>query len=101
MRSCVGSPGKGGPIDDRRSLNERCSSYEHCSTLDRMPPSIPDAPGSAGLPAAPQRGRRRPPPTRRTALSLDAVVRAAVEVLDESGVGALSMRAVAQRLGTG
>ncbi|GAA3961589.1 TetR/AcrR family transcriptional regulator [Actinoplanes auranticolor] len=39
------------------------------------------------------------PRTRTTPLSRDAVLRAAVEVADERGSAAVSMRAVAQRLG--
>ncbi len=39
------------------------------------------------------------PRSRTTPLSRDAVLRAAVEVADERGVAAVSMRAVAQRLG--
>jgi AcrR family transcriptional regulator len=39
------------------------------------------------------------PRSRTTPLSLDAVLQAAVEVADERGVAAVSMRAVAQRLG--
>jgi AcrR family transcriptional regulator len=53
---------------------------------------------SSDLPPAP--GRRRRPPPRR-ALSQEAIVDAALAVLDERGVSALSMRAVADRLGTG
>jgi AcrR family transcriptional regulator len=53
---------------------------------------------SSDLPPAP--GRRRRPPPRRT-LSQEAIVDAALAVLDEGGVAALSMRAVADRLGTG
>lgn len=52
-----------------------------------------------GLPAP--RLRERPSPTRRTALTAELIVGAAVTVLDESGVGGLSMRKVAERLGTG
>ena len=39
------------------------------------------------------------PRSRTTPLSLDAVLQAAVEVADERGVAAVSMRAVAERLG--
>jgi AcrR family transcriptional regulator len=53
---------------------------------------------STELPPAP--GRRRRPPPRRT-LSQEAIVDAALAVLDEGGVAGLSMRAVADRLGTG
>jgi AcrR family transcriptional regulator len=61
----------------------------------------PAAPEALRLPQAPQLPRRRDPPSRRTALTLDGIVAAAIEVLDEGGVEALSMRQVAQRLGTG
>jgi AcrR family transcriptional regulator len=61
----------------------------------------PAAPKAVRLPQAPQLPRRRDPPGRRTALTLDGIVAAAIDVLDEGGVEALSMRQVAQRLGTG
>jgi AcrR family transcriptional regulator len=77
-----------------------------------MPPSRPESTGSAdverrsaapgpGLPPAPRLPRRREPPTRRTALTVAGIVEAAIEVLDETGVSGLSMRRVADRLGTG
>ena len=44
---------------------------------------------------------RRDAPGRRTALTVDGIVAAAIEVLDEGGMAGLSMRRVAQRLGTG
>jgi AcrR family transcriptional regulator len=53
------------------------------------------------LPPPPRRPRRRNPPSRRTALSVEAIVAAAIEVLDETGIGGLSMRRVADHLGTG
>jgi AcrR family transcriptional regulator len=56
---------------------------------------------SAALPAPPRLPRRQKQPARRTALSLEAVVAAAIAVLDESGVAGLSMRRVAEQLGTG
>jgi len=63
------------------------------------------SPGSEGrdeLPARPRRvARRRRPSTRRASLSVGEVVEAAIEVLDESGVAGLTMRTVAERLGTG
>jgi AcrR family transcriptional regulator len=62
-------------------------------------PSSPE-PASA-LPPPPRPPRRREPPTRRTALSVEGIVAAAIAVLDETGVSGLSMRAVAQQLGTG
>src|ERR1700760_4768356 len=59
-----------------------------------------DRPPRAGvIPSAP-RGRRHRKPTRRTALTLEAIVAAAVETVDESGVASLTMRRVAERLGT-
>jgi AcrR family transcriptional regulator len=58
------------------------------------------APASAPVPPRPAT-RRRTPPTRRTVFSVDVIVAAAINVLDESGVGGLSMRRVAERLGTG
>jgi AcrR family transcriptional regulator len=50
------------------------------------------------LPPAPGVRGRKP---RRRALTREAVVDAALEVLDEGGVDGMSMRAVAERLGTG
>jgi AcrR family transcriptional regulator len=64
-----------------------------------MAPSTP-IPESA-LPTPPRPRRRREPPTRRTALTVEGIVAAAIDVLDETGVSGLSMRRVAQRLGTG
>jgi AcrR family transcriptional regulator len=59
-------------------------------------------PTGTPLPTAPRRApRRREPPARRTALSVDAIVAAAIEVLDETGVAGLTMRRVAEQLGTG
>ena len=61
------------------------------------------SPGATGavLPVPPRLPRRREAPSRRTALSVDAIVAAAIEVLDEGGMAGLSMRRVAERLGTG
>jgi AcrR family transcriptional regulator len=64
-----------------------------------MASSSPE-PGSR-LPAAPRPPRRRERPARRTALTAEGIVAAAIEVLDQTGVSGLSMRAVAQQLGTG
>ena len=64
-------------------------------------PSRPALPSESALPAPPRAPRRRDRPTRRTALTVEGIVAAAIEVLDETGVSGLSMRAVAQRLGTG
>ena len=41
------------------------------------------------------------PPARATKLTMDAIVDAAIEVADSDGIGALSMRKVAERLGAG
>jgi AcrR family transcriptional regulator len=53
------------------------------------------------LPSQPRLPRRRERPTRRTALTAQLIVAAAIEVLDEAGVAGLSMRRVAHQLGTG
>jgi AcrR family transcriptional regulator len=79
-----------------------------------MPPSTPepkkvvkaptDAAGavSAALPPPPRRVSQRPKAApRRTGLSVESIVAAAIAVLDESGVAGLSMRRVAEQLGTG
>jgi AcrR family transcriptional regulator len=55
----------------------------------------------AVMPAAPRLTSRRTAPTRRTVFTVESIVSAAIEVLDETGVGGLSMRRVAERLGTG
>jgi TetR/AcrR family tetracycline transcriptional repressor len=44
---------------------------------------------------------QRPPRSRRTPLSREAIVEAALTVLDRDGLDGFSMRAVAQELGTG
>ena len=65
------------------------------------PGAIP-AGGPAGLPAAPPRvTRQRSAAGRKPTLSVPMIVAAAIEVLDEAGVAGLSMRRVADRLGTG
>jgi AcrR family transcriptional regulator len=91
---------------------------EHCSQTAfyniGMPPSSPEprkgveAPteaagtATAALPPPPRRVSRRPKATpRRTGLSVESIVTAAIAVLDESGVAGLSMRRVADQLGTG
>jgi AcrR family transcriptional regulator len=56
-------------------------------------PSYDDLPPAPGV-----RGRK---PPRRRALTRDAIVDAALAVLDEGGVDGMNMRAVAQRLETG
>jgi AcrR family transcriptional regulator len=50
---------------------------------------LPPAPGA--------RGRKKP----RRSLTREAVVDAAIEVLDDGGIDGMNMRAVAERLGTG
>ncbi|HUA70445.1 MAG TPA: TetR/AcrR family transcriptional regulator [Solirubrobacteraceae bacterium] len=66
-------------------------------------PSPTEAAGaaSAALPPPPRFPRASKRPTRRTALTVEAIVAAAIEVLDEAGVVGLSMRRVADHLGTG
>src|ERR1700722_16141027 len=71
-----------------------------------MVPSTPRpqrrTPGAQGLPAPPRRLVRHPErPGRRPSLSRQAIVEAAIAVLDESGMSGLSMRGVAQKLGAG
>jgi AcrR family transcriptional regulator len=62
--------------------------------------SSADEPAPGVIPSPP-RSRRHRRPTRRTAITLDAIVAAAVQTVDESGVAGLTMRRVAERLGTG
>ncbi|MFD5408847.1 TetR/AcrR family transcriptional regulator C-terminal domain-containing protein [Streptomyces nojiriensis] len=60
-------------------------------------PAAPAAPAASTTPAA----RRRPSPAPDTEpeLTVDRIVRAAVEIADAEGLAALSMRGVAARLG--
>src|SRR3984885_8853208 len=67
----------------------------------RQSPTEAAAAASAALPPPPRFPRPSKRPTRRTALTVDAIVSAAIEVLDEAGVAGLSMRRVADQLGTG
>jgi AcrR family transcriptional regulator len=53
------------------------------------------------LPAPKRPVRRRSPAGRKATLTTEAIVAAAIEVLDEGGVAGLSMRRVAEHLGTG
>jgi len=62
---------------------------------------VNESSGSAALPPPPRFPRPSKRPTRRTALTVEAIVAAAIEVLDEAGVAGLSMRRVADQLGTG
>lgn len=48
-----------------------------------------------------RRRGERPTRGRRPSLTVDAIVAAAIEMADEAGLGALSMRALADRLGVG
>ncbi|SOD71089.1 TetR family transcriptional regulator [Jatrophihabitans sp. GAS493] len=56
---------------------------------------------SSPLPPAPRRPDRLGRVDRKPALSVDVIVQAGIDVLDEGGADALSMRRVAERLGTG
>jgi AcrR family transcriptional regulator len=60
-----------------------------------------DTPAEPGVIPSPPRMHRRRRPTRRTALTLDAIVAATIQALDEAGVAGLTMRRVADVLGTG
>lgn len=77
----------------------------------KRPTAAPGAPAttqpaasvSAALPAPPRRvaSRSLSTPARRPGLTVQEVVTAAIAVLDEAGVAGLSMRKVAEQLGTG
>ncbi|PWK72147.1 regulatory TetR family protein [Streptomyces sp. CG 926] len=54
---------------------------------------------AGSTPAAPARRRPSPAPDTEPELTLDRIVRAAVEIADAEGLAALSMRGVAARLG--
>jgi AcrR family transcriptional regulator len=56
---------------------------------------------SPALPDAPRRVTRRKTAGRPATLSVAAIVTAAIEVIDHAGVAGLSMRRVAEQLGTG
>ncbi|MET7426258.1 TetR/AcrR family transcriptional regulator [Dactylosporangium sp. NPDC005555] len=58
------------------------------------------APAGAGLPAPPWKARRKAPAARQP-LSAEAVIETALRLVDKDGLDALSMRRVAQELGTG
>jgi AcrR family transcriptional regulator len=64
-------------------------------------PETEPAPTEPGVIPSPPRMHRRRRPTRRTALTLDTIVAAAIQTLDEAGVAGLTMRRVADVLGTG
>ncbi len=59
------------------------------------------AAASPALPEAPRRVTRRKSAGRPPTLSVAAIVTAAIEVIDHAGVSGLSMRRVADHLGTG
>lgn len=56
---------------------------------------------STGMPTPPRRGRPARSPAAREPLSLERIVDAAMAIVDAGGLDALSMRSVAQALGTG
>lgn len=58
-------------------------------------------PSSRDLPPPPRRVARRRDGPARQGLTVEAIVAAGIEVLDEAGAARLSMRRVAERLGTG
>ena len=67
---------------------------------DQRPPRA--VPGQTALPPPPRRVPKRPAAAgRKPALSVPVIVAAAIEVLDEAGFAGLTMRRVADRLGTG
>jgi TetR/AcrR family transcriptional regulator, tetracycline repressor protein len=63
---------------------------------------MPNEPNSPDIPPPPwQRAPDRPPRRRREPISRDAIVTAAIGLLDREGLAALSMRRLAEELGTG
>lgn len=66
----------------------------------RAQPMAPEQPEQPEVPVwRPARKTARPP--RKPPLTVDAIVDAALEIVDTEGLDALSMRGVAQKLGTG
>src|SRR3954447_8869872 len=75
--------------DEHRSMVERRSCQVHCSYMPQLGPPVPP-------------WQRQPrSPRARPALSLELIVTTALRLLDEGGIDALSMRKVADALGTG
>lgn len=64
------------------------------------PPGRSGAEADPGVPAPPWRTRRKTPAARQP-LSADAVIETALRLVDRDGLDTLSMRRVAQELGTG
>src|ERR1700741_3352131 len=75
------------------------------SASSKSAPSATSRPARPSPAEAARAGATRAPsaprPTRRPALTVEAIVAGAIEVLDEAGVAGLSMRRVADQLGTG
>jgi AcrR family transcriptional regulator len=92
---------------DSSSARERPLAPQPPRTVPAVPggpvvPATPAAQGQTALPAPPRRvARRRAAAGRKPTLSVPVIVAAAIEVLDEAGVAGLTMRRVAERLGTG
>jgi AcrR family transcriptional regulator len=93
--------------NDVLSLDRRTSqpSFDTGTLFQVSTETRDDAPDGAGLPAVPlppwQRLPERSARRRREPISRDAIVDAAIALLDRDGLDALSMRALAEQLGTG
>jgi TetR/AcrR family tetracycline transcriptional repressor len=71
------------------------------SPSGRSPSASPSGPGPDIPPPPWQRAPDRPARRRRDPISRDAIVTAAIDLLDREGLAALSMRKLADELGTG
>ena len=89
-----------GQASDRPKSGPRGDKAESAPRGDKARP----APSGEGAPIPPppwQRAPDRPSRRRREPISRDAIVTAAIQLLDREGLSALSMRRLADELGTG
>jgi AcrR family transcriptional regulator len=94
---------RGAPDVKRHSSDERRSWYNpaEMSAQDDGPPPRPGPPARDPVPEPPWRVAARARAEPRLPLTRDAIVEAALRVLDREGLDGLSMRRVAEELRTG